>query len=259
MMPAADMIVSGLLVGFILAFSFSQLVPLIRRERSTLSRNRVCESCGETQSLLHRLPVIDIFLKSKPCSACGHRVASTQAVLEMIIVIFTVWAFASLSFVTALEISILGFALLGAAYLDLKQWIIPNVFVVYVLLAVILGVSSGSATLQQALPGLIVGAVVSLLIILPQRFGSGERIVALGDVKLVLAVSLWLGWVLSIYVFFLSSLLALGYWVASGLISGFSVHRRVPFGPFVALSTMIFGIGRVLDPEFVTHLLTFRF
>lgn len=253
------MIASGLLVGFILAFSFSHLIALITQERSTFLRARVCESCGTEQSLFFRIPMIGGLIRSGGCPSCGYTLPPLYAVFELLIIGFSLWAFSVLSFSPALQISLIGFALLGASYMDLKKWIIPNAFVVYVLIAVLLGLISGSTSVQFAAFGLVVGAIVSVFIILPQKFGGGEGIVALGDVKLVLALSLWLGWVLSIYVFFLASFLGFAYWVFSGFFRGFSTERRVPFGPFVALSTMIFGIGRVLDPQFVTHLLTFRF
>ena len=102
-------------------------------------------------------------------------------------------------------------------------------------------------------------AIVSLFLVIPQRLGSGDKTLALGDVKLCLVVGLWLGWVLAIYVFFVASLLASLFWIITGVFKGFSIQRRLQFGPFVALSTMLFGIGQAVDPHFVTHLLTFRF
>ena len=258
-MPQAEIIVSGLLVGFILAFNFSHLSALIFQERSLFLRTRICESCGSDQSLFFRFPVVGNLFRPNGCPSCGYSLPWHYAIIELLTLILSVWAFSTLSFSSALQITILGFALMGASYFDLKKWIIPNAFVLFVLLVVLIGWVTDYFNLYFSGTGLIVGAVVSLFIILPQRFGGGDKTIALGDVKLVLALSLWLGWVLSIYVFFLASILGFAYWVFSGFFRGFSTERRVPFGPFVALSTMIFGIGRVLDPQFVTHLLTFRF
>ncbi len=172
---------------------------------------------------------------------------------------FTVWAFSAMKPVLAIQISVLCFALIGVTYMDLKKWIIPNAFIVYIIAIGVFGIMRGTVSIGHSLIGLGVAAVVSLFIVLPQRYGIEDKTLALGDVKLCLAVALWLGWILSAYVFFLASLLAFLTWVFVGFFKGFSTQRRVPFGPFVALSTMIFGIGRVLDPQFVTYLLTFRF
>lgn len=172
---------------------------------------------------------------------------------------FSIGAFAIFSPFYALQASLLWFALVGIAYMDLRRLIIPNQFLGYLLFASLLGMLFGPQDLWQSLMGLAVAGFVSLLIILPQRYGAGDGTLSLGDVKLCFVVALWLGWILVTYTLLLATILALLSWLMSGVVKGFSTRRRIPFGPFVALSTMIFGMGHLMDPQFVSHLLTFRF
>ncbi len=259
MIPSANILMLSIVIGVVLASSLSHIFAIISQEISIFSKKLVCESCGASQPYFHRIPIIAAFSSSGKCPVCGHETPRLYAFLELLIFAFTLWAFSAMKPVLAFQISVLFFALVGVTYLDLKKWIIPNEFVVYIIAIGVFGITVDTVNLSNSLLGLALASMVSLLIILPQRFGSGDQTLALGDVKLCLAVALWLGWILSAYVFFLASLLAFITWVFSLIFKGFSVQRRVPFGPFVALSTMIFGIGRVLDPQFVTHLLTFRF
>ncbi|MCF7825530.1 MAG: A24 family peptidase [Candidatus Marinimicrobia bacterium] len=259
MIPAPEIIFMGVLVGIILASSLTHLFAISSLGISVFSKSPVCESCADPQPYSRRIPILATLFFSKKCPVCGHEPPRLYAFLEMVIFAFSIWAFSAAKPVLALQISVLGFALLGVTYMDLKKWIIPNVFILYILAVALLAMVVGTVSIAHALSGLLVASVVSLFIILPQKFGSGDKTLALGDVKLCLAVALWLGWILSAYVFFLASVLAILTWMLSGFFKGFSARRRVPFGPFVALSTMIFGIGRVLDPQFVTHLLTYRF
>ncbi len=259
MIPSTEIILLGVLVGIVLASSLSHLFAVSYLGLSLFSAKLVCESCGEAQPILHRIPIIGSLFFTGKCHACGHSKPRLYPLLEFIIFGFSIWSFLVLKPILAIQISLLGFALMGVAYMDLKRWIIPNIFVEFVLACGVIGLMAGTVSPAQALFGVALASIVSLFIILPQRFGSGDGTLALGDVKLCLAVGLWLGWILATYVFFLASLLALLTWGISGLINGFSAQKRIPFGPFLALSTMIFGIGRVLDPLFVTHLLTFRF
>mgnify|MGYP000040497776 FL=1 len=259
MIPSAEIIIFGVLVGIVLASSLTHLFAAISQEISVFSKKIVCESCGALQPYSRRIPIIASLLPARKCSACGHESPRLYAFLEFALIVFSIWAFSVMRPVLALQISVLFFALIGVTYMDLKKWIIPNEFVVYIIAIGIFGITADTMNLNNSLLGLALAAVVSLFIVLPQRFGSGDQTLALGDVKLCLAVALWLGWILSAYVFFIASLLAFITWLFTGIIKGFSAQRRVPFGPFVALSTMIFGIGRVVDPQFVTHLLTFRF
>ena len=259
MNSSTNILVFSVVVGTVLASSLTHLFALITQEISFFSKKLVCESCGASQPYLRRIPIIAAFYSPGKCSVCGHEPPRLYALLEFFIFGFTLWAFSAMKPVLALQISVLFFALIGVTYMDLKKWIIPNEFVVYIIAIGVFAITADTVNPINSLLGLAVASIVSLFIILPQRFGSGDQTLALGDVKLCLAVGLWLGWILSVYVFFLASLLAFIAWVFSIIFDGFSVKRRVPFGPFVALSTMIFGIGRVLDPQFVTHLLTFRF
>ncbi len=259
MIPSAEIIIAGILVGIVLASSLTHFFALISQDMPLFSRKVVCESCGVSQSYSRRIPIIASLLPGRKCSACGHEPTPIYVLLELAIVIFSAWAFIVLKPILAFQISVIFFALIGVTYMDLKKWIIPNEFVIIIFAMGVLGIVTETLDLNISLLGLVLAAVVSLLIVLPQRFGGGDQTLALGDVKLCLVVALWLGWILSAYVFFVASLMAFITWIFTGIFRGFSVRRRIPFGPFVALSTMIFGIGRVVDPQFVTHLLTFRF
>lgn len=259
MIPTTNIIILGIVVGMVLAYSVQHFFAIISQKSSLLSKPMICESCGERQPLFHRIPIISAFFSRGKCQVCGHEPPRIYAVIEFFVFIFSVGAFSLVHPALALQISLLFFALIGISYMDIKKWMIPNGFIIMILIAGVLGLLWGTVLLEHALFGLVVAGVVSLFIVLPQRYGPGDKTLALGDVKLVFSISLWLGWVLSVYAFFLASLLALFTWVIWGIAKGFSADRRVPFGPLVALSTMIFGIGRVLDPHFITHLLTFRF
>jgi len=258
-MPGIEMTTIGLLAGYLLAYLFSHLTAHIHQDSSAFLEGSICASCGSRQTPWFHLPFRGILEREHGCKACSARPAGYLSLIHLVILGLAVWAFRTLGLLSALEISLAGFALLGVTTMDLRKWVIPNIFVLTILLASVLGLIAGNLNLLHSLAGLIVGAVVSVLMILPQRYGSGERLIPMGDVKLVLALSIWLGWVLSVYAFFLASLLASLVWLVLGLFRGFSIHRRVPFGPFVALASMIFGMARMLDPHFVTHLLSFRF
>ncbi len=259
MIPSYELLILGLMIGIVLAALYTHLVFVIRGDAPLLSQSAKCSACDEGQSLISRIPVLGVFLSDQPCKKCSHQRSYFVALYEISIILFTTWAFLALETMAAIQISMLFVALLGVAVLDMEKWIIPNRFVVLILVVAALGLISGYVHPLHSLIGLGVALVVSLFIILPQKYGGTDNTIALGDVKLCLAAALWLGWVLSVYVFFLASLLAVLAWGISGFFKGFSTQRRLQFGPFVALSTLIFGIGRVVDPQFVTHLLTFRF
>ncbi len=258
-MIPGNMLLLGLFVGFGLAILLEYLVEITSRELPFLSKSPACPACNENMGMSSKLPVIGYALTLGRCPHCGQKQSLTLTLVEFLLISFSVWSFTTLEISMAFQMSLLCMGLLGVTVVDLKKWIIPNYFVLIILIVSLIPIISGVGNLVNALSGLGVAAIVSLFLVIPQRLGSGDKTLALGDVKLCLVVGLWLGWVLAIYVFFVASLLASLFWIITGVFKGFSIQRRLQFGPFVALSTMLFGIGQAVDSHFITHLLTFRF
>ncbi|NQV30408.1 MAG: prepilin peptidase [Candidatus Marinimicrobia bacterium] len=258
-MITGNLLLLGLLVGFALATLLDYLIEITSRELPLFSKSPPCPACNEYMGVSSQIPVIGYALMLGRCPHCGRNRSRTLPLMEILLISFSVWSFATLGISAAFQMSLLFMGLIGVTIVDIKKWIIPNYFVLIIVFVALIAIVLKNGNLLNALSGLGVATVVSLLLVIPQRFGSGDKSLALGDVKLCLAVGLWLGWVLAIYAFFVASLLASLIWIISGLFQGYSIQRRLQFGPFVALSTLLFGIGRAVDPQFVTHLLTFRF
>lgn len=259
MIPSPELFLIGVTSGIFLAWILSHLIEITTRETSILSRTPVCDSCTTIQPLWSQIPLLGYLISAGKCKQCGLQRSVFIPFFELLVIGFTTWVFVTMSISGALQLSLLFVAMLGISFMDMRKWIIPNIFVLLILFTAGLGILAGTVNPSHSLLGLGVALIVSIFIVLPQWFGSSDKTLSLGDVKLCLAVALWLGWILSVYVFFFASLLASLTWIFSGFFKGFSGQRRLQFGPFVALSTVIFGIGRVVDPSFVTHLLSFRF
>ncbi|NQV16802.1 prepilin peptidase [bacterium] len=249
----------GFPIGLLFAGVMTHLVHVRSLKLPLAAQVPICPSCGKYQGLISKIPVLGYVLYGRKCSHCNHKLSWKEPVSEILTILFTMWAFSSMESLVALQLSMLFFALLGITIVDFSKWRIPNLFVMIILLVAVVGIASGIVSLDHSLKGIGVALVTSILLVIPQKLVNPELDYAWGDVKLCFAVALWLGWILSIYVFFLASLGAVLVWVFSGLKAGYSANRPLQFGPFVALSTMIFGIGRVLHPQFITDLLTFRF
>ncbi len=249
----------GISVGYILAVFLRHLINPLSADNSLKLKEIVCASCGAKQGLGAKFPIYSYLRYQGRCTACGHKDTVMSPLLELLTILFAIWAFTQLDFFSATQMSVLFFALLGIAVLDITKWIIPNIFVLVIVMTALIAIVGGDLSLIHSLGGLGVALIVSGLMLLPQLISKPESGYAFGDVKMSLAVALWLGWILSVYVFFLASILAFITWIIMGFFQGFSARRPLQFGPFVALSTMVFGIGRAMDPQFITHLLTFKF
>jgi len=259
MEPVAPILWVSLPLGLLFAAAFIHLINTLRAGVPILSTPGICPYCGAIHGWRAGIPLIGYLKNNGSCAECGKSLSWFYPFLETAILVFTLWSFQELPPIQALQISLLFCALLGIAIMDFKQWIIPNRFIVWILVVDGIGLVSGTLAWQQSLLGLGIGLAVTLMLLLPQLQTGATKGAALGDVKLVLVITIWLGWILAVYALFIATLLAFISWLVLGVLKGFDIKRSLQFGPFVALSTLIFGIAKVMDPQFVTHLLSYRF
>jgi leader peptidase (prepilin peptidase)/N-methyltransferase len=249
----------GLVIGFIEASLLTYSIERLGHPGSSLFSGGHSEACPHDRGLLGRIPVLGYILNRGKCPVCGARLSAQPLLWELPFILVAIWLFSTQPLLLALEATVFVAALIGLAVIDLKAWLIPNFFLLVILMLMVFELLMGSISFPNAIQGLGVGMIVSLFLLTPQYLDKSYGELALGDVKLALVLGLWMGWVLSIYVFFLASVLAFLWWMFSGVIQGFSAKRRLAFGPFVALWAAILGLGKMLDPQFVTHLMSFRF
>lgn len=133
-----------------------------------------------------------------------------------------------------IKYAVLFAVLAAAAYIDLKEQVIPNGLMAFGLAAgTVFAVMDKTHTLKDYMMGSVMGGGILLFILIASKGGMGG-----GDVKLMAVVGLFLGWRLALVTLFLS--------FVSGGIAGvllLMTGRKgrkdpVPFGPFISISAV---------------------
>ncbi len=137
--------------------------------------------------------------------------------------------------------------LLSAFCIDLKLQIIPNrlnlaIFetgLFFTFLSVIADTSIGINNFIDSLLGMLVGGGIFLLITLIGGAIAGKEAMGFGDVKLMGALGLFVGWVniiiVSVLAFLFAAVISIGILIFRK--KGFNEY--IPFGPFIVASTLI--------------------
>jgi leader peptidase (prepilin peptidase) / N-methyltransferase len=73
----------------------------------------------------------------------------------------------------------------------------------------------------------------------------GKEAMGLGDVHMMAAVGACLGWIDPTIAFFLAAFVGLGYAIIAQIFSG-KLNRAMPYGPFLAVATMMVVLGKPL-------------
>lgn len=135
--------------------------------------------------------------------------------------------------------------LLSAFCIDYKLQIIPNrlnltileIGLLFTFLNVVMNISSGLNTIIESVIGAAVGGGIFLLITVIGGWIAGKEAMGFGDVKLMGALGLLLGWKAILMVSVLSFLIAAVISLPILIIK--RKNDYIPFGPFIVIATLI--------------------
>jgi len=201
-----------------------------------------CPRCSSPLQWYENIPIISyLFLRGK----CGHCKAAISLQYPLVEILMALLA-AALMVKFQLSIAVSGYFIFCAALLviiviDIHHQIIPDVISLPgIILGVLFSFVNPIVTWQSSLIGLLVGggvlyAVAFTYFLLRKIDGLGG-----GDIKLLAMIGAWLGWQSLPFVIFTSSLSG----SIVGLIAMYYQRKggqtRIPFGPFLSLSAIIY-------------------
>jgi len=254
------MLLIGFLSGLILASFLSHSLERMLLHSETPSTPRHCTKCDTTRPVTYYIPILDLLINLGKCPQCGEKRHLAYLWLELVTITVITYLFLALTPLAALQLSLAGTLLIGITVMDVRQQLVPNLYTSLLLGLPVLSILFGDRTLIQSFHGLVAGAIISGLLLLPQWVSrETSKSYGLGDVKLILVVTLWLGWILTVYMMLLATISGLIAFIIIWMARGFDLKFRLAFGPFVAFFTLLFALWRIVDPQIITNLLSFRF
>ena len=194
----------------------------------------MCPNCGHILSFFDMMPILSWGLLCGKCRYCGAKISARYPLVEVLGGIFAVL---SLRFYGISIYTILAFALCSVltcvAFIDHDTMTIPDGLIVAVLILGAVAVFVDDAPWYEHLIGFFMISVFMLVLSLaiPQAFGGG-------DIKLMAACGLLLGWKNVIFAFFVAILIG-------GIFAAFKVLRKekgkkdlISFGPFLCMGVV---------------------
>jgi leader peptidase (prepilin peptidase) / N-methyltransferase len=219
-----------------------------KREKLTAPRSQ-CPHCEAPLRAGDNIPLVSFVLLRGRCRNCGEPISFRYPVVELLVAV--IWALLAVVHGPVWELPamlLLAWGLVVATFIDLEHTIIPNaltfrlppILLVLLALAGLLDWAWGdfarAAILGVVLP---IGMLVVSEIF---RFIRGLPGMGMGDIKLAASIGLVLGYFGGWYVLlalFLTIMAAAAVAIAL-MIAGMAILAdRIPFGPYLALGTLI--------------------
>lgn len=207
---------------------------------SVLRGRSHCDACGHVLAPRDLVPVVSFLLSGGKCRYCGKKLSRRHLAAEIVTAV--TYAAILLTYdisLQALEYAVFGSLLLACAFADLEGYIIPDRFVVSLIVFrvvfLLLGRAAPSRWLDSLLGGFAVGGGLLLIVLAYEKLRKVEAMGG-GDLKLLFATGLYLGWMGNLLCLFLACILGILF----GILATKGDREQIfPWGPGIAAAAIL--------------------
>lgn len=241
------------LLGAIMGSFLSVVILRSITQESWVSGRSHCDSCKNTIAWYDNIPLLSFVLLKGRCRHCQEPILPLHPMVEVITgVLFVWWYWGGFIFfrLTQTPLSVLqpifwlavGLILVYLFIIDLNYMILPDkpvaLLLVFAGLYRVLLVTTGIMRVEDFYK-MIAVSIASFLFFLSLWFLTKGKGFGMGDVKLVVPLSLLLGGEKTIVALFLSFILGATVGVILIAFGKSKLKTAIPFGPFLIISTLL--------------------
>jgi leader peptidase (prepilin peptidase)/N-methyltransferase len=254
-------LVFGLLVGSFL----NVVIARLPKDQSIVSPRSHCPKCLKMIGARDNIPIVSWLLLRGSCRTCAHPISSLYPTVELLVGLLSLLLFWRIipnpqfiswehGFLFLLQFSFVSM-LVAQSFIDIRYYIIPDQLSIYPIPFFIAGIyalgcldPSITISWKSSFLGAFFGGGSLLFISLIWRFIRKKEGMGMGDIKLLALIGAVLGpWPALPMIIFLSSISALLVIIPMSLMKKRSLRHALPFGPFLALGSIIWLLhGREL-------------
>jgi leader peptidase (prepilin peptidase) / N-methyltransferase len=222
--------------------SFANVLILRIPEEKSIVPGSHCRSCGKSIRWYHNIPIFSWLILRGRCANCDKSISVQYFIVELMMSLLFMAAFLKFGLSWfLLEILIFIFASVTASFIDLKHFILPDVFTLGGLVLGLIGAALNPerAFLDGFLGFLLGGGFLYLTAYVHFAIRKVEGMGG-GDIKLVAWIGAVLGWQCLPFVFLIASVTGVGAAVIRSLLKRGHLQEPIPFGPFLTIAALIY-------------------
>ncbi|MBC1805485.1 MULTISPECIES: prepilin peptidase [Listeria] len=207
-------------------------------KKSFLFRFSECNYCQKPLAFSHIIPICSfLFLKGKS-KCCGRSIPVIYFLMELITPMYTLLIYIQFSFSYLFFIYCIIYYFLAFFFVtDIFYLYVPNsILLLFVCILFLLFI-----LFNQSWMDLIYSGVMSSLFYL-LFFSIFRKGIGLGDIKILIILSTFLGFKVGYYIFFLAIILGTIILFTALLLKKLKKNKQVPFVPYIYASFLIVSI-----------------
>jgi len=228
------MVVFVLILGIVIGSFLNVCIFRIPEEISIARGFSFCPNCKNRIQPYDLIPVISYLFLRGSCRYCKKHISIQYPLVELLtgllfVLVFYQFGLTPLGGLVAILVSVL----IIITFIDLKHQIIPDELVIIIFVCGIISIFLSDKSPWEHIIGFFTVSVILLVIAFLSKGGMGG-----GDIKLMAAAGLFLGWKLILLSLLIASVA--GSMVSIILLVSKKVDRKsmVPFGPFLSIGIL---------------------
>lgn len=226
------------LLGLIIGSFLNVVIYRLPREESVVTPSSYCPECEHNLTVLELIPVVSFIIQGGECRECGSSISLRYPLVELsagILFLLNGYLFLSENLIVMLAGMILISLLIVLSMIDIDHRILPDKLnFTGLALGLFLAFLRPDIQPLQAISGVLAGGGFLLILAILSKGGLGG-----GDIKMMAFVGSFIGPIQVMIVIFMGAFLGLIAHIP-GLIAGnVSLKTSLPFGPFLAVASMI--------------------
>ncbi len=253
-MPESIVLTYAALFGLSIGSFLNVCILRLPSGGSLLRPRSACPSCKRQLSWFENIPLFSYLALRGRCRTCGTRISIQYPLVELVTALIWLGAFLHFDdFWRALAAAIFGTLLLGIAFTDAREYIIPDEFSLGgLVIGIALSFAPGAPRPVMSILGAAVSFAVMYAVAIVGEWAFKKQALGGGDIKMMAMVGAFLGPLYALLTIFVGSAIGAVIFGPIGLKTG----KLVPFGVFLALgAAVVFLWGDAMVSWYATNIL----
>ncbi|KRG13323.1 prepilin peptidase [Virgibacillus soli] len=217
--------------------SFLNVVGLrVPAKQSIIKPRSSCPGCGKSLTIVELIPVLSFVIQKGKCKQCKQPISLFYPIMELTTAFLFVYAFAKIGWTFELVIAWTLITLFVIIFItDIKFMLIPDkILLFFAILFIIERIIQPLQPWWNSLLGAAIAFLLLLLIAILSKGGMGG-----GDIKLFTMIGFVIGPKFMLISFFFANILGAVLGIIGMTCGIFERKKPIPFGPFIAIGTLI--------------------
>ena len=226
------------LSGLIFGSFINVIIYRVPLNLSIINPRSFCPHCKAMIPFYRNIPLISYFIQLGKCNNCNNKISPIYPAIELLIAIIFIFSQYNFDYPESIVYILISSILLTIAIIDYRYYIIPIQLSIGALIILLPYIIFKSNTIYHVY-GMLIGLSYLLFIFVITWIITKKQPIGLGDIQLIIILGLWGGPLKILMTIFLAACFGITYWIILTMINGYTKNRKLPFGTFLSLSSII--------------------